>query len=167
MTISKLIEWANHHPIHVSTYMILIPVLALIATLSIGRINRRSPLRYIYSVIMYATCVPGVLAIVLCCYTVGLQRLDILKVNILAYFLPIASMAVTIKIIGRKTRMTDIPGFKRLSGFMLMIGATFVIVFILQRLFIGVIFFGTLQSLFLLFIVLYVSIKIAWDRLAG
>jgi len=167
MTITKFIEWVNLHPNPVFIIMIVIPALAFIATMFIEEINVKSPSRYVYSALMYATCIPGVLAIVLCGYSIVLQRADILKVNVLVYFLPIISMMFTIGIINRAVRMVDIPGFKRLSGFMLMIGITFIVVFILQKLFIGVLFFGTIQSLLLLFVILFVVIKIGWDRLAA
>lgn len=166
MTISKFIEWVNLHSNLVIIYMIIVPVLALIATMVVGGINRKSSSRYLYSGLMHATCIPGVLAMILSGYTIGLQRGDILNVNVLVYFLPIISMGLTIGIINRTTRMAHIPGFKRLSGFMLMIAVAFVLVFILQRMFIGVLFFGTVQSLLLLFVALFVIIKIAWGRLA-
>lgn len=167
MTISNFIEWVNANPNPVFVYMIIVPAAAFIAAMFLENKAHTSPGKYVFSTLMYATCVPGVLAIVLTGYSVVLQRADITKVNVLVYFLPIISMALSIAIINRVTNMKDIPGFKRLSGFMIMIAVTFILVFILQRLFIGVVFFGRIQSLLLLFVVLFVLIKVAWDRMSG
>ena len=167
MTISNFIEWVNANPNPVFVYMIIVPAAAFIAAMLLEDAAKSSSGKYVFSALMYATCVPGVLAIVLTGYTLVLQRADILKVSVLVYFLPIISMALTIAVINRVVRMVEIPGFKRLSGFMMMIAVTFVFVFILQRMFIGVIFFGTLQSLLLLFVFLFGIIKIGWDRLSA
>lgn len=154
------------HPHAVIIYMICIPALALIAALFAGTRPERTPVRYIFSILMYATCVPGVLAVVLTGYALLIMRTDILQVNALVYFLPILSMALTIAITNRVIRMSGIPGFNRLSGFMLLIGVSFVLVFILQRMFFGVVFFGTMQSLLILFAVIFILLKLGWERLS-
>jgi hypothetical protein len=167
MTIANFIEWVEAHPNPVFIYMIIIPAAAFIATMFFEDTANRSPGKYLFSALIYLTCIPGVLAVVLTGYALLMQRTNILDVNILVYFLPIISMALTIAVINRVTKMRDVPGFRRLSGFMLMIGVSFVLVFMLQRMFFGVVFFGTLQSLLLLFVVIFVILKIGWERLSS
>lgn len=167
MTINEFISWADQNPVPIFIYMIIVPAAAFIATMFMEENAERSRGKYIFSILMYATCVPGVMAFIMTGYSLVMKRADLMNFNILVYFLPIVSMLLTIGVIQRVIRMVDIPGFKRLSGFIMMIGVTCILVFILQRVFIGVFFFGTLQSLLLLFVVLFVVIKIGWDRVSA
>ena len=70
-----------------------------------------------------------------------------LALDLLVYVLPILSMIATLLVVHKAVDFRDIPGFNRLSGLMLMIGASFLIAFILDRFRIIVLFRGSLLSL--------------------
>lgn len=166
MTIADLIKLVEANPNPVFIYMIIVPAAAFITAMFFEDSASGSPGKYVFSTLMYASCVPGVVAIVLTGYALLIQRTNVLNVNILVYFLPIISMALTIAIINRVVKMVDIPGFKRLSGFMMIIAVSFILVFILQRMFFGVFFVGSLSKLLLFFVVIFVVLKLGWDRLS-
>ncbi|MEZ5024426.1 MAG: hypothetical protein R2728_14445, partial [Chitinophagales bacterium] len=159
MTISECINWVSQHPNPVIIYMITVPAIAFILSMFFDETGHQSPGKYLFSILIYATALPGVLAIILSGYDFLFLRTDLKNVNILVYFLPILSMGFTLAIINRVVNMTQIPGFKRLSGLMIIIAVTSIIVFILQRLFIGVVFFGSVYMFLGMFVILFVIIK--------
>ncbi|WP_405205197.1 hypothetical protein [Aquimarina sp. LLG6339-5] len=61
--------------------------------------------------------------------------------------------------------MSQIPGFGKLSGLFIIIIITFIITYVLQRMFFGVFFVGRFQYLLLFFLALLFGLKIAWDRI--
>ncbi len=167
MTISECIQWVSQHPNPVIIYMISVPAIAFILSMFFDKSGNQSPGKYFFSAIIYATALPGVLAIVLSGYDILFRKTDIKSVNILVYFLPIISMAVSLAIINRVVTMSAIPGVRRLSGLLLIIGVTSILVFVLERMFIGVIFFGSVYMFLGMFVILFVIIKIGWDKAFG
>jgi hypothetical protein len=94
-----------------------------------------APWKYLYSALIYLVCVPGIFAAALAVYLFLFQRGgDIFNVNLLTQVLPIASMIATLGIIRRNAPFDAIPGFGRLSSLMMMIFATFVLMYFLDRL---------------------------------
>lgn len=167
MTISECIHWVSLHPNPVLIYMIIVPALAFIVALFFDKTGHQSPGKYLFSILIYASTLPGVLSIVLSGYDLFILRTDLKNVNMLVYFLPIISMGFTLAIINRVVEMSKIPGFKRLSGLMMIIAVTSIIVFILQRLFIGVVFFGSIYMFLGMFVLLFIIIKIGWEKAFG
>src|SRR3954470_23958627 len=97
MTINDLIKMANGHLLALLIFFVALPVIAWLC----GRIHGRgnggnAPWKYIYSVLVYLVCIPGLFASVLTGYELFFQRADLLNVNLAIYFLPIASMIVTL-----------------------------------------------------------------------
>lgn len=108
--------------------------------------GQHSPWKYLYTFFTYASCLPGMFSVVLTAYTFFFLRANLLAVDLLVYFLPIASMIATLLIIRSSVDFRDIPGFDRLSGLMLVIGASFAVAFILDRFRIIALFRGSLLS---------------------
>lgn len=147
--------------------MITVPAIAFILSMFFDQSGNQSPGKYLFSAIIYAAALPGVLAIVLSGYDILFRNTDLKSVNILIYFLPIISMVFSLAIVNRVVTMSAIPGVKRLSGLLLIIGVTSILVFVLQRMFIGVIFFGSVYMFLGMFVILFVVIKIGWDKAFG
>lgn len=164
MSISEFIQWVELHPTAIIMYMVIVPAIAFILSMFYDTSGNQSPAKYLFSALIYATCVPGIVAIILSGYDFFYQKTDFKDANILVYFLPIISMIVTIVLINRVVNMSQIPGFKRLSGLMMMIAVTSILVFILNKMIFVTVFFGSVYALLGLFIVLFVIIKIGWDK---
>jgi hypothetical protein len=136
------------------------PVIALLLRLLHGGDRGRlSPWRYIYSLLVYLVCIPGMLSAVLTGYALFFVRENLLDVNLLVYALPIISMVVTLLVISRSIRFDDIPGFGRLSGLMVMIAMTFVIVLAISRTHIWLFFGGSMATLLLLTVGIFALLK--------
>jgi hypothetical protein len=151
MTVRELMDVASAHPWLVLGYFALPSLIALIA----GWAHRRnqggeSPWRYLYAVLVYLVCVPGLLAAVITAYTLFFTGESLLDANLLVYVLPIVSMVVTLVLIHRNAPFARIPGFDRLSGLMLTIAASFVIALAVSKTRIWLFFGASIWMLFVL-----------------
>lgn len=160
MTVQELIDLVGGEPLALVAALVGIVAVAFIVGMAHGPgRGTDAPWRYVYAVLVYAACVPGVLATLLTAYTVLFLRGSLLQVNVAVYFAPIVAMAATLAIVHRNVDLDDVPGFDRLSGLILMIAASFAVVFVLSRLFFGVIFFGSIPWLIALTVFVFALIK--------
>ncbi len=151
MTINDLIKMANGHLPALLIFFVAPPVIAWIC----GRIHgpgngANAPWKYIYSVLVYMVCIPGLFASVLTGYELFFRRADLLNVNLAIYVLPIASMIVTLIFIHKTVNFENVPGFDRISGLMVMIGCSFLIALVIDKTRIWVMFHGSIAMLFAL-----------------
>ena len=165
MTIQDIIYWfANNSRILTSYYLVLF-IVSLLGLLFLKRDNFKNPLDYLYSVIIYAVTIPGLLSVILILYGFFFLKINLLQVNVLAYFLPLLAMIVILLIVKKTIPLKLIPGFERLSGLFLMIMVAFVITYILQRMFFGVFFIGKFQYLILMFLALLFLLRLGWNKI--
>jgi hypothetical protein len=151
MTVNDLIKLASGHLLALVLFFVAPPVIAWICGAIHGRGNGgNAPWKYVYSVLVYLVCIPGLLASVLTGYQLFFQRGDLLNVNIAVYFLPILSMIVTLIFIHKTVNFENVPGFDRISGLMVMIGCSFVIALAIDKTRIWLMFHGSIAMLFAL-----------------
>ncbi|HEX4265069.1 MAG TPA: hypothetical protein VH597_12080 [Verrucomicrobiae bacterium] len=151
MTINELIRMADGHRLALLIFFVVPPVAAWLC----GLVHRRGnggnpPWKYIYSVLVYLVCIPGLLACVLTGYALFFQRADMREVNLVIYILPIISMIVTLIFIHKTVNFENVPGFDRISGLMVMIGCSFVIALAIDKTRIWLLFHGSIAMLFVL-----------------
>ena len=160
MTIRELVEWAGHNTIPLIAVLTAPPLLALLAGWAHGRgKGENAPWKYIYSVLVYAVCLPGNFAAVLTGYALFFTNENLLDANVLVYILPIASMVATLFLIRQNVDFARVPGFDRLSGLMVMIGIAFALALAVQRSRIWLVFGGSVQTVFLLALGLFALLK--------
>jgi hypothetical protein len=135
MTLGQFFDYLSANPAIVLAFFLGIPFTALLAGIMGKGEGHLSPWKYLYSVLIYLVCVPGIFAASLAVYLFLFERGgSIFNVNLLTQVLPILSMIATLGIIRRNAPFNYIPGFGRLSGLMTMIFAVFVLMFFLDRL---------------------------------
>ena len=165
MTPRQFFVWATRDPWVVVAVFAALPFLSvLLGLVARGRGNDR-PWKYVYSVLVYVACVPGMLGLMTTAYVLLFTRENLLDMNMLVTLAPAASMALTLLIASRNVRFRPLPGFGRLSGLILMITLTFLIVFALSRTRVWLFFGGSM--LMLLGVALVVFLLLTWGaRLA-
>lgn len=148
MTGRELLEAAGQHPGALVALGLLPPAIVLLLGFLHGQ-GRGSfaPWRYVYAVLVYASCVPGVGAAILTGYTLFFTHENLLDKNLLVYVLPVVSMVVTLVLIRKNVSFDDVPGFDRLSGLMIVIGVTFTLLLAIRKTFIGIFFGASLLTL--------------------
>lgn len=133
MTLGELIDAVGDNPLPAAGYFLTVPLTAVVA----GWLGRgegaQTPWKYLYTVIVYAVCIPGIFALALGVYQFMFGRRDILNADVLSQLLPVASMIITLVIVRRNTTFDAIPGFDRLSGLMMMLAAIFLVMYLMDR----------------------------------
>ncbi len=165
MTLQELFTNIGDNPTAVVLYFAFVPIAATVVSIGSGKEGHMSPWTYLFSGLIYLSCVPGILAFVLTVYTFLFERKSILQMDLLVYFLPIISMAATLFIVRRKVDLRYIPGFSQLSGLLLMLMATFVVMLVFQKIRLLGIFFLSTSTLVGLFLGLFGLFMFGWMKL--
>ncbi len=135
MTLREFFDYLSANPLVVMAFFLGIPFTAILAGIMGRGEGHLSPWRYLYAVLIYLVCVPGIFAAALAVYLFLFERGgSIFNVNLLTQVAPIASMIITLGVIRRNVSLQDVPGFDKLSSLMLMIASVFVLMYFLDRL---------------------------------
>ena len=135
MTLQELFDYFSANPAALLLFFLGIPLTALLANVMGRGEGHLSPWKYLYSVLVFLACVPGIFAAALAAYLFLFERGNsIFNANLLTQVLPIVSMIATLAIVRRNAPFEHIPGFGKLSSLMLMIGAVFILMYFLSRL---------------------------------
>ncbi len=159
MTIKELFEFVSNNPNYSLIYFIGLPLIAgIIGILGNDNCNK-SPWKEFFMVIIYATMIPGILALFFNLYLFLFENSSILNYNILIQILPVLSMIVTLFIIKRYISFNEIPGFDKISGLILVISSLILILWLADRFRIVAFTYMPIQYLLLLFIILIFAIN--------
>ena len=168
MTGRETIHWLAAHPALLLAVLVALPAGAwLVGWIHGPGRGGASPWRFVYSVLVYLACIPGMGGAVLTGYALLFTGENLLDVDLLVYLLPVVSMVATLGLTSRNVRFADVPGFDRLSGLMLLLGLTFAILLVLRRSFFGVFFIGSLPALLVIGVGAFALLKWSAGRLLG
>ena len=164
MTLGEFFDILSRNPAIVLFYFIAVPLTALLAYFFGKNEGHLSPWKYLYSVLIYLTAVPGIFAITLCIYKFFFERQGIEQINIYTELVPIGSMILTLWLIRKNVSLDDIPGFDKLSGLMIVIAVVLVIMWILDKTHIFVFTSFPFVYVLLLLIVLFILIRLGLKK---
>lgn len=167
MTIQELATAAAGAPALVGAILAVPPALALLAMTGGRDPAGLGPRRYLFAGLVYLVSVPGIMAAVITAYALFFEGANLLELDVLVYFGPVLTMVATLVLIARTTPLSNVPGFGRIGGLMLMMGAAFFAALIIQRTRIWVVFAGGLGSLLILGLALFVAMRLGAARLFG
>ncbi|SEC32666.1 hypothetical protein SAMN04489761_2685 [Tenacibaculum sp. MAR_2009_124] len=165
MTVQDIIDLIANNSSAILNYYIILGVISLVGLLIVNEDNFKNPIRYVYTFLIYAAVIPGLLSLMLIVYNLFFLKVNLLSLPVMTYYLPVAAMLVLLMIIKKTVTLKRIPGFDRLSGLFLLIFVTLIITYFVQKIFIGVFFIGSVTYLIGLFVVLLIVLKIGWKRL--
>ncbi len=135
MTVEEFYTYLNTHTLAVLFLFFSIPVIALVINWICSGEGEQSPWKYIYAMLIYAACIPGILSVALGIYLFLFEPgSSIYRLNLLTHVLPVVAMIATLAIIRRNVALDYVPGFGRISTFIFMILAIFILMYIMQRL---------------------------------
>lgn len=133
MTLGDFFRLCAEHPAILLFLLIALPISALLAGILGKGEGHNTPWKYLYSVLVYLTCIPGVFAITLTVYLLLFEKQSIMSTNIYTQILPVISMILTLAIIRRNVSLELIPGFGKLSGLITVIAVVMIVFWILDR----------------------------------
>ncbi len=164
MTLQDLFVWLGQNPMPLLVFFGALPLGAIL----LGAITKNktydSNWRYGYSALVYLACVPGIFAVALSVYFFLFERRSILQTDIYTQVLPVAAMLLTLWIIRRSLPFNFIPGFKKISGLMLMIFCALSLMWFIDRTRIMVFSYLPFQYLLGIFGVLLGLMVYGWNR---
>jgi hypothetical protein len=145
MTPRQWLDLLASEPVWVGGYLASLPALAFLVALSHPRgKGNDAPWKYVYSLLVYAACIPGMFGAAITLYMMLFAGENLLDVNMLVTLGPVASMAATLAIAGRNVDFGPLPGFGRLNGLMVVLGLTFGVLFALSRTRLWLVFGGSI-----------------------
>jgi hypothetical protein len=167
MTLGDFLALISANPSVILFYYIALPLTAFLASVFGKGEGDISPWKYLYAVLVYLACIPGIFAISLCVYQFLFERQSIMDTNIYTEILPIACMILTLWLVRRNVDFKDIPGFGKLSGLMLILGALIALMWVMEKTHILVISIIPFHYFIVGFIVLLVIIRFGWKKLSA
>ena len=133
MTLQQLFDYLSTHYLVTGALVLFPPITAAFANwIGRGR-GYEEPWRTVNSVLLYAACIPGVLAVGLLAYLVLFESISVLEIDLLPQVAPIVGMIATIIIIQRSVDLQYLPGFGRLSGLVVSIAALMMLLYLADR----------------------------------
>lgn len=167
MTLRDLFEVIGQHPVWVLSYFLLLPLASFLTGKVAAGEGAQAPWRYVYSVWVYLSCIPGVFALTLNVYVFVFERRSIFDTDIYLQLLPVVSMVATLFLIRREVSLDDVPGFDKITGFVLMMGGIFAILWILDKTRIWIVSYLPFWQGILLFLGLLALVVWGWRKFSA
>lgn len=164
MTLQEFFDLLASNPAWILAFFILIPFTAALAGWMGKGEGYLSPWKHLYSALIYLICVPGIFAVTLSIYLFIFERRSILQTDIYTQIFPVLSMIITLLIIRRNVDLKFIPGFDKISGLIMIITATLVLMWLVDRTRVWVISFLPVWQAILIFAGLLILVKWGWGR---
>lgn len=167
MTLKELFEYIGQHPNHVIFFFALIPFAALLGTFLDGDRGHTSPWKYIYSVLIYLVCIPGLFVLTLNIYIFLFEKGSIMNFDLVTQLIPMVSMVLTLLVIRNNMDMQLIPGFNKLSGLLMLITAVIGLMWIIDRTRLIAFIQLRFEFVLLIFVGLLLMIRFGFKRTFG
>ncbi len=165
MTLGEFIDWISRDPQYIIGYFLLMPAAAALMWFIAKDEGHIKPWKYIYSIIIYAVCIPGVSAIAFNLYLFAFQRQDVFAMDIFTQIMPILSMVLTLWLIRKNVAFESIPAFDKLSQLITIIFAVLLLLWLGDKVRIYSITFVPLWMFLAIFVGLILLIRYAWSKL--
>lgn len=165
MTLREFFEYLTETPAILIFYFLICPITALLAWWLGKGEGGISPWKYLYGVLVYLICIPGIFSITLNIYLFLFERKSIWEVDIFTQILPIISMLLTLIFIRKNVSFDLIPGFDKLSALMLIIGLILILMWFIDRTHIISITFIPFQYVLIIFVLIVLLINLGLKKL--
>jgi len=159
MTLGDLFNLLSENPSVILFYFISVPLTAFLAYVFGKGDGNISPWKYLYSVLVFLVCIPGIFAITLSIYLFFFERISIMETNVFTQILPVLSMIATLVLIKKNVCFEDIPGFGKITGLIMVIAALLILMWVFDKTHIIAITFMPFYYVIIIFVVLLVAIR--------
>jgi hypothetical protein len=165
MTLTQFFSYSSENPWPIALFFIFMPIAAWL----VGQISDGSKevkfWSYVYAVLVYTVCIPGIFALTLNAYLFLFERQSVWQANIILQFLPVISMAISLMLIKSKIPFDVIPGFGQISGFLGLIFALIGLMWFLDRIHLVAFTYVPFSVITGGFVLTLLAIRFAWSRL--
>ena len=133
MTLGEFLQQFSAHHELILFYAVAVPLTALLAGIFGKGQGHQSPWKYLYAVLVYMACLPGIFSVTLSGYLWFVEGHSVLDSDIFTQIIPVLVMVLTLWLITRSVSLDRVPGFERISGLITLIIIVFVILWVLEK----------------------------------
>jgi hypothetical protein len=116
MTLRQFFESIQNNPNPYFYYFLAVPIVCAILWLLFNTQETAYKIRYVFSVICFASFIPGLFALTLNIYTFLFERQSVWDMNLVSQVLPVISMVLSFLIIKKTLEFEYIPGFEKITS---------------------------------------------------
>lgn len=133
MTLGQFFSHCSQNPSTLLTLFVALPLTAFLALIFGKNEGHLSPWKYLYSVLVYMACIPGIFALTLSIYMFFFERGSIMNANIYTQILPVICMMLTLWLIRRNVDFQYVPGFDKIGSLVFFLTVLIVLLWILEK----------------------------------
>jgi hypothetical protein len=167
MTLREFFTLLATNPEVLIFFFVACPLTALLASWLGRGEGHITPWKYLYSTLVYLICIPGIFAVTLNVYLFLFERQSVFDMDLWTQILPIVSMILTLLLIRKNVSFDQVPGFGKIHGLMVMIGAILVLMWLVDRTHIIAISFIPFYQVILAFLALLGIAMIGWRKFSA
>jgi len=165
MTLGQFFEVVSAQPALVLFYFFALPFTAFLSSVFGRGEGHLSPWKYLYTVIVYLACIPGIFAFTLNAYLFLFERQPILEANLFTQFLPILCMILTLWLVRRNVDLNDVPGFDKIGGLFFIITVLISMMWIMEKTHIFIFTYMPFYQFVFIFVGFLVLMRFLWVRM--
>jgi hypothetical protein len=165
MTLGQFFETVSKEPSIVLFYFFALPFTAFLASIFGKNEGHLSPWKYLYTVLVYLACIPGIFAVTFNAYTFLFERQPIMQMNLMTQILPILCMLITLWLIKRNVSLNDVPGFDKIGSLVFILTVLMIMMWILEKTHIFVFTYMPFYQFVLFFVGFLILIRWLWSRM--
>lgn len=167
MTLGEFFQTVSQQPSIVLFYFFSLPFTAFLASIFGKNEGHESPWKYLYTVLVYFACIPGIFALTLNVYMFLFERQPVMETNIYTQLLPVLCMVITLWMIKKNVNLADVPGFDKIGNLVFIITILISLMWILEKTHIFVFTYMPFYQFVLIFIGFLVLIRYGWHKMMG
>lgn len=165
MTLGQFFDAVSQQPAIIMFYFFALPFTALLAIVFGSGEGHVSPWKYLYTILVYFACIPGIFALTLNAYMFLFERQPILETNLYTQILPVICMLTTLWLVKKNVSLNEVPGFDKIGSLFFIITVLISMMWILEKTHIFVFTYMPFYQFILFFIGFLVLIRFAWIRM--
>ncbi len=165
MTLGQFFETVSKEPSIVLFYFFALPFTAFLASIFGRNEGHISPWKFLYTILVYLACIPGIFAVTFNAYTFLFERQPIMQMNLMTQLLPILCMLITLWLIKKNVSLNDVPGFDKIGSLVFILTVLMIMMWILEKTHIFVFTFMPFYQFVLFFVGFLILIRWLWSRM--
>jgi hypothetical protein len=167
MTLGDFFKHCSDNPNNLLVFFAALPITAVLALMFGKGEGHLSPWKYLYSILVYAACIPGIFAVTMSIYMFFFERGSIMNANMYTQILPILVMFITLWIIRKNVDFDHVPGFDKIGSLIFFLTILMALLWILEKTNIFVFTYMPFIQFVLLFIALILVLRFTMKRVFG
>jgi hypothetical protein len=165
MTLGQFFESVSQQPSIVLFYFFALPFTAFLSTIFGRGEGHLSPWKYLYTILVYFACIPGIFALTLNAYMFLFERQPVMDTNLFTQILPVLCMLITLWLIKKNVSLNDVPGFDKIGNLFFIITVLISMMWILEKTNIFIFTFMPFYQFILFFIGFLILIRLGWSKM--